>query len=113
MAVQTVEATNSVWAVSPVFSADDARRRANSYLVSCVSTGYRGINPELIPLTPLVWQLVIQYKVPTLPPIRVGFLEVNAQTGEVIPLSPTQIEIIRERACAYLTANAPSTAIPH
>lgn len=113
MTIQTLAAPSGLWAESFALSAEDARRRANSYLVSCVSTGYRGINPELVPFTPPIWQLIIQYKVPTLPPIRVGFLEVNAQTGEVIPLSPTQIEIIRERACAYLTANTPSTAIPH
>lgn len=95
------------------YSAEDARRQANSYLVSCVSTGYRGINPELLPLAPPIWQLVIQYKVPTLPPIRVGFIEVNAQTGEVLALSANQIETIRVRAREYLAANAPSTAIPH
>ena len=113
MTVQTIEAPNSQWTESVAFSAEDARRRANHYLVSCVSTGYRGIDPAFLTLTPPVWQLVIQYKVPTLPPLRVGFLEINAQTGEVTPLSPDQIAAIRGRTREYLAANAPSTAVPH
>ena len=113
MPIPMIEASLSEEVKALLFSAEDARRQANSYLVSCVSTGYRGINPELLPLTPPIWQLVIQYKVPTLPPIRVGFIEVNAQTGEVIALAAHQIETIRVRAREYLAANAPSAAIPH
>lgn len=113
MTVQTVTSPSDTALQALLFSAEDARRRANGYLVRYVSTGYQGINPELLPLASPVWQLVVQYKAPTLPPIRVGFLEVNAQTGEVIPLSSDQITTIRERAREYLAATAPSTTVPH
>ena len=113
MTVQTIAPTNGVQTEPLRISAEDARRRANSYLVGYVSTGYRGIEPELVQLDPPVWQLVIQYKVPTLPSIRVGFLDVNAVTGEALPLTNDQIEKIRERARAFLTINAPPTAVPN
>lgn len=113
MTIQPIATIAPIKGDSCTFSAEDARHRANSYLVGCVSTGYRAINPEFITMTPPIWQLVIQYKVPTLSPIRVGFLEVNAQTGEVTALSSSQIKAIRERVHAYLTANAPSAAVPN
>jgi hypothetical protein len=113
MTLQTVEPHNGTSTKSSLLSAEAARRQANGYLVQYVSTGYRGVNPEFITATPPVWQVIIQYKVPTLPPIRVGYLEINAQSGAVIPLSAAQIATIRERAREYLAANAPSPAIPH
>lgn len=38
-----------------------------------------------------------------LSPIRVGLLEVNALTGEILPLTINQMETMRDRARAYLT----------
>lgn len=108
MSVQTITAMNSVQLQSLPFIAEEARRRANSYLAQYVSTGYRAIEPELVPLEGPIWRFVIQYKAPTLSAIRVGLLEVNALTGEVLPLTINQIETIRDRARAYLTCNAPS-----
>jgi hypothetical protein len=108
MSIQTITALKSVQLQSLPFIAEEARRRANSYLAQVVSTGYRAIEPELVPLEGPIWQFVIQYKVPTLSPIRVGLLEVNALTGEVLPLTINQIETMRDRARAYLTCNAPS-----
>jgi hypothetical protein len=111
MSIQTITALKSVQLQSLPFIAEEARRRANSYLAQVVSTGYRAIEPELVPLEEPIWQFVIQYKVPTLSPIRVGLLEVNALTGEVLPLTINQIETMRDRARAYLTCNAPSPTL--
>lgn len=105
MSVQTVTTVTGVQMKTLPFLAEEARRRANSYLARFVSTGYRAIEPELVLLEEPIWQFVIQYKVPTLAPIRVGLLEVNALTGEVLPLTINQIETMRDRARAYLPCN--------
>lgn len=110
MSIQTIPTMKNVQLQSLPFIAEEARRRANSYLAQYVSTGYRAIEPELVLLKEPRWQFVIQYKAPTLSPIRVGLLEVNALTGEVLAPTTNQIEAIRERARAYLTCNTPSPA---
>jgi hypothetical protein len=107
MNVQTVTTLNDVQMQPLPFIAEEARRRANSYLAQYVSTGYRAIEPKFVPLEGPIWQFVIQYKAPTLLPIRVGLLEVNVLTGEVLAPTTNQIEAIRERARAYLTCNTP------
>lgn len=48
MSVQTVTTLNGVQIQALPFIAEEARRRANSYLARFVSTGYRAIEPELV-----------------------------------------------------------------
>ena len=78
-----------------------------------VSTGYRAKDPDLIMLDTPVWQVMVYYKVPTLTPVRVGFLDVDAITGEVVPFTDEQIETIRDRASAFVEFNTSSTAVPN
>jgi hypothetical protein len=92
-----------------------ARRRADSYLSMEVSLFYSATDGVFVPLTRsrpgAVWQFLIQVRLPQLGVLgKLGILDVDARTGEVIPLTPKQIKQIRERADALVEFHTPAAA---
>jgi hypothetical protein len=83
--------------------AEYARRQADSYLGAEVSLFYSTTNGVFVPLACPIWQFAIQVRLPRLGVLGImGTLDVDAQTGEVIPLTHKQIKRIRERADALV-----------
>jgi hypothetical protein len=82
-------------AVSP----EAARRAANSYLVTYVAMVLRAGQPGLVIGEPAVWRLPLDMHLRGIGYVAtLGALDVDAQTGEVLPLSASQIQAIQERA---------------
>jgi hypothetical protein len=80
-----------------------ARRQADSYLGMEVSLFYSATNGVYIPLERPIWQFAIQVRLPRLGVLGIlGTLDVDARTGDVIPLTHKQIKKIRERADAIV-----------
>ncbi|MEM7532957.1 MAG: hypothetical protein AAF639_12330 [Chloroflexota bacterium] len=92
-----------------IITADDARRKANGYLSHYVSTGYSAKDPKLPRQDKLIWQMLVIYKTPGLSPVRMGFLDIDAETGDVAPFTEEEIQLIRSRASAFVKAYTPST----
>jgi hypothetical protein len=91
--------------------AEYARRQADSYLGSEVSLFYSATEGAFVPLTRPLWQFLIQVRLPRLGTLGIlGTLDVDAQTGEVIPLTQKQIKRIRERADALVEFQTQPTA---
>jgi hypothetical protein len=92
--------------------AEYARRQADSYLGAEVSLFYSATNGVFVPLTHPIWQFTIQVRLPRLGILGLmGTLDVDARTGEVIPLTNQQIKRIRERADALVEFQTqPTTA---
>jgi hypothetical protein len=83
--------------------AEYARRQADSYLGAEVSLFYSATNGVFVPLACPIWQFAIQVRLPRLGVLGImGTLDVDAQTGEVIPLTHKQIKRVRERADALV-----------
>jgi hypothetical protein len=92
--------------------AEYARRQADRYLGMQVSLFYSATDEVFIPLARPLWQFSVQVRLPGLGVIgSMGAIDVDAQTGEVIPLTQPQIKRIRERADAIRhCAAAPTSA---
>lgn len=90
--------------------AEYARRQASDYLGAQLSLFYGGADPTFVPGEPPVWQVTIVFKMYDQGPFTLGMIDINAKTGEPIPLSPNQIERIRERACAIIRPQPSTTA---
>jgi len=83
--------------------AEYARRQADSYLGTEVSLFYSATEGTFMPLARPLWQFLIRVRLPRLGTLGIlGTLDVDAQTGEVIPLTNKQIKRIRERADALV-----------
>jgi hypothetical protein len=64
-----------------------------------VSLFYSAMDGVLIPLARPIWQFSIQVRLPRLGVVGImGTIDVDARTGEVIPLTNKQIKRIDERA---------------
>lgn len=80
-----------------------ARRRANSYLSMNVSISFSAIQGKLFLVDRAIWQFTIEARLPQLGMLgTLGTIDVNARTGEVIPLTQAQLERIREHADALV-----------
>lgn len=91
--------------------AEYARRKADSYLGAEVSLFYSATHGVFIPLNYPIWQFAIQVRLPRLGLLGImGTLDVDAQTGEVIPLTGQQIKQIRERADALVEFRTQTSA---
>ena len=89
-----------------------ARRQADGYLGTEVSLFYSATNGVFVPLARPIWQFTIQVRLPRLGVLGLmGTLDVDAQTGEVIPLTNKQIKRIRERADALVKFQAQPTTV--
>jgi hypothetical protein len=89
--------------------AEYARRRARSYLDTHLSMFYDGIDPVFVPGEPPLWQVTIVFQMYDSGPFMLGVLDVEATTGEPIPLSMKQIKRIRERTRAIIRHQTPAT----
>jgi hypothetical protein len=86
-----------------------ARRRANQYLSMDVGMFYCAADGVLIPLARPIWQFSIQVRLPQLGVVAVmGAIDIDARTGEVIPLTNRQIKRIDERTHDRLGATITS-----
>jgi hypothetical protein len=86
-----------------------ARRQASGYLDDEISMFYSGADPVFVSTDPPVWQVTIVFKMYDQGPFTLGMMDVDARTGEPIPLAVEQIEQIRERTCAIIGRQAPAT----
>ncbi len=91
----------------PAFGADGyvlgeyARRQANHYLSMYVGLQAIATSALFVPLERPVWQFLIEVHLPNRGAIGVlGLLDVDARSGEVIPLSNEQIQQIWSRGNA-------------
>lgn len=75
---------------------EDAQRTADTYLHLTVSAGLETASPILVPGTQPTWRMLVRLcnREPT---TTVGTLDVDAQTGSVVPLSDEQVEDMRDR----------------
>lgn len=88
-----------------------ARRQATAYLSMQVGLQATATDPIFIPLTPPIWQCLIELHIPRIGTIGVfGLLDVDAYTGEVLPLTGEQIQQIWTRGNAATEFCTPSTA---
>jgi hypothetical protein len=80
----------------PTISQPDAHRAADAYLLTHVAPALETASPILIPGAPPTWRMLVRLcqREPT---ATVGTIDVNAQTGAVIPLTDEQIEDMRDR----------------
>jgi len=83
--------------------AEYARRKADGYLGMDVSLFCTATDGVLIPLGRPIWQFAIRFGLPRLGELGIlGTLDVDAQTGEPIPLTHKQIKRMRARADAIV-----------
>ncbi len=106
----TVKPTiESVHSAPTAVSGARARRKANGYLCLDVGLFFGAADPVYVDTEPPLWQVTIELVMPRTRPITLGTLDINAQTGNVIPLSPPQIESLQERVRA-IVERTPSAA---
>lgn len=108
--LDTVEHIPQESRVSPALSADQATRKANGYLVMEVGMFFGAKDPVFLPLTRPVWQVMVYFQMYDVGPLNVGFLDVDAITGQVIPLPVDQIETMLDKADAFVICYSPATA---
>ena len=101
--VPTVE---SISTLPSSVSAARARRKANGYLCLEVGLFFGATDPVYVETEPLLWQVTIELTMPRARPVTLGTLDVNAETGDIVPLSPEQIESLQERARAIVKRTA-------
>jgi hypothetical protein len=86
-----------------------ARRQASGYLDDQISMFYGGADPIFVPGDPPVWQVTIVFKMYDQGPFALGLMDVDARTGEPIPLAPEHIKRIQERTCAIIRHQTPAS----
>lgn len=98
--------------VNVTVSPSVARRRANGYLGSEVAMTLLAHNPRLVVGACLCWRFDVNLCLPDVGVIAtLGTVDVDAESGAVLPLSPSQIDEILRRAHALATRIAsPTTA---
>lgn len=89
--------------------AEYARKKADQYLRCSLSMHYGATDPILVEENPYLWQVTIQFKMYEVGPVTLGTLDVNAITGEVIPLSTDEIARIQERTRGIIRLQTPET----
>lgn len=86
-----------------------AQRQANHYLSQQIGFFFTAIAGELLPSPRPVWRFPIQLRLPRTGDLGVlAMLEVDAQTGEVNPLTNEQIQQIQGQANALSGSQAQS-----
>jgi hypothetical protein len=83
--------------------AEYARRKTNGYLSREVSLFCGATDGVLIPLDHPIWQFAIRFGLPRLGELGIlGTIDVDAHSGEVLPLTNQQIKRMRARADAIV-----------
>jgi hypothetical protein len=90
--------------------AEYARRQADTYLGDHIAMFFNATDPVFVPGTPPRWQVTIVFKRYHRGPFTLGVMDVDAQTGEPIPLSKPQLKRIRERAHALVAFQTQTAA---
>lgn len=91
-------------------SSDVARRRANGYLGMGVGVLLGASEPRLLMADRPLWKLSVDLHLPSIGYVgQVGTIQVDAITGEVIPLSTTTIQQYQDRAHDLIVRFAPAT----
>ena len=94
-------------AVSP----EQARRKANGFLAGHVAMMVAGGRPTLVIDQAPIWRVPAVLRLPALGDVStIGAVDVDAQTGDIIPPSPDQITRMQELAHALAAHFASSTA---
>lgn len=99
-----MQATVDVSTSPPSISQVEAQRAADAYLLTQVTAAIETASPILVPGAPPIWRMLVRLcnREPT---ATVGTIDVNAQTGAVVPLTDDQIEDMRDR-CKEHTGEA-------
>jgi hypothetical protein len=94
-------------------SADDARRKVNGFLLNNVSYLIVGGKfPELVIGERIVWRVGVNHSLPGFGEIgRIGIVDVDAETGDIVPVTPQYIEEMIHRA-KTLAASYPLQTSP-
>lgn len=95
---------------APAISAERAVAKANGYLSKYVSVLFGAETPVFLQMARPVWQVSVTFKINDIGPFTAGLLDVDATTGEILPLPAKQIRLIQERTDAYLKNHALSPA---
>jgi hypothetical protein len=90
-------------------SRQQARRVARYWLDQHLSMKFGANDGRLLPLNPPAWQFSIYFSLRDVHWEPLGSIEVNAQTGAVIPLDPEQLHNLREHVRAAIQL-CPQTA---
>jgi hypothetical protein len=90
--------------------AEYARRRAERYLGEQIGMFFNAIDPAFVPGDAPCWQVTIVFKRYHRGPFTLGIMDVDATTGEPIPLSKRQIKRILGRAHALVEFHAQTAA---
>lgn len=88
---------------------EEARLKANGYLTKHVGMFFGATSPLFLPLDKPVWQLTIFFQRYGIGPVQLAFLDVDAETGQVIPLTDAQIQRTQGRARAFAKGSPPRT----
>jgi hypothetical protein len=87
-----------------------ARRRADGYLGDQIAMFFNAVDPMFVPGDPPRWQVTIVFKRYRRGPFTLGIMDVDATTGEPIPLTKAQLKRIRERAHALVEFHTQTAA---
>ncbi len=94
-AIQNLVPTAELSSTLPsCISAAHARRKANGYLCLDVGLFFGATDPVYVEGDPPLWQVTIEITMPRARPVTLGTLDVYAQTGDIVPLSTQQIELL-------------------
>ncbi len=91
-------------------SRHQARRLARRWLDQQLAMKYSASGGLWMPLDPPVWQFSIAFSLQDVHLDPLGVIDVNAQTGTVIPLSAHQLNHLRERVRAVIQHRQPVAA---
>ncbi|MEZ4866212.1 MAG: hypothetical protein R3C14_33150 [Caldilineaceae bacterium] len=87
-----------------------ARKRADRYLGDQIGMYFDATDPVFVPRESPCWQVTIVFKRYHLGPFTLGVMDVDAKTGEPIPLTKTQLKRIRERTHAFIEFHTQTAA---
>jgi hypothetical protein len=90
--------------------AEYARRQADAYLGDHIAMFFNATDPVFVPGAPPRWQVTIVFKRYHLGPFTLGVMDVDAQTGDPIPLTKRYLKRIRERAHALVQFHTQTAA---
>lgn len=85
-----------------------ARKQANRYLWDHLGMYYGATDPLFMSGVSDRWQVTIIFKLYELGPFAVGTMAVEAQSGEAVTLTKTELQQIKERVYAIVGSQTPS-----
>jgi hypothetical protein len=82
-----------------------ARRQADRCLGDQIAMYFNAADPVFVPGDPPRWQVTIVFKRYYSGPFTLGVMDVDATTGEPLPLTKSQLKRLRERAHALVAVH--------